>query len=74
MNPLYAAVALRAGHRWEYCCAPEEVFNLPFEVEHIAPASRGGRTVEANSALACRACNLCKAARSGDPARSDEAV
>jgi hypothetical protein len=62
MNPLYGAVALRAGHRCEYCRAPEAIFNFPFEVEHIAPVARGGAKSEENSALACRACNLRKAA------------
>ena len=42
MNPRYAQVALRAGHCCEYCHAPETVFNLPFEVEHIIPVSREG--------------------------------
>lgn len=61
MNPRYAQVALRAGHRCEYCHAPEAVFNFPFEVEHILPASREGTDFEANWALACRSCNLRKA-------------
>lgn len=61
MNPRYAEVALRAGHRCEYCRAPEAVFNLPFEVEHVTPVSRGGPDAEANWALACRSCNLHKA-------------
>ncbi len=29
MNPHYTQVALMAGHRCEYCHAPEAVFNLP---------------------------------------------
>lgn len=61
MNPRYAQVALRAGHRCEYCRAPEVVFNFPFEVEHIIPVSRGGLDTEPNWALACRSCNLRKA-------------
>jgi hypothetical protein len=61
MNPRYAEVALRAGHRCEYFHAPEVVFNLPLEVEHIIPVSRGGIDAEANWALACRSCNLHKA-------------
>jgi hypothetical protein len=61
MNPHYAQVALRAGHRCEYCHAPEAVFNSPLEVEHIVPLSRGGDDTAANWALACRACNLYKA-------------
>lgn len=61
MNPHYPFVAARAAHRCEYCQAPEGVFNFPFEVEHIIPASRGGGSDESNRALACRACNLRKA-------------
>lgn len=61
MNPHYTQVALRAGHRCEYCHAPEAVFNLPLEVEHIVPVSRGGDDTAGNWALACRAGNLYKA-------------
>jgi hypothetical protein len=61
MNPHYAQVALRAGHRCEYCHAPEAVFKFPLEVKHIVPLSRGGDDSAANWALACRACNLYKA-------------
>jgi hypothetical protein len=60
MNSRYPDVAERAGHRCEYCHAPEAVFNLPFEVEHVAPIARGGRDIESNLALACRSCNLYK--------------
>lgn len=60
MNPYYPLVSSRARHACEYCRAPEVVFNLPFEVEHIAPQSRGGETTENNLALACRSCNLYK--------------
>jgi hypothetical protein len=37
MNLHDAQVALQAGHRCEYCHAPEAVFNFPLEVEHIIP-------------------------------------
>lgn len=60
MNPHYPLVSARARHACEYCRAPEIVFNLPFEVEHIAPQSRGGETTENNLALSCRSCNLYK--------------
>jgi len=62
MNPHYEFVATRAGHRCEYCRAPEAVFNFPFEVEHIIPTARHGADVERNWALACRACNVRKGA------------
>ena len=60
MNPHYPLVAARARHACEYCRAPEVVFNLPFEVEHITPQARGGETTESNLALSCRSCNLYK--------------
>lgn len=60
MNPSYNQVARRALHRCEYCHAPELVFNLPFEVEHIVPLSRNGADAESNLALACRSCNVHK--------------
>lgn len=63
MNPHYPQVAARAGHRCEYCHAPQAVFNVPFEVEHISPLAKGGREDDSNRALACRSCNLNKSDR-----------
>ena len=63
MNPRYADVARHAGHRCEYCRAPEVIFNFPFEVEHILPRASGVEETEAELALACRSCNVHKAAR-----------
>lgn len=60
MNPNYPLVAERAGHRCEYCHAPEAIFNVPFEVDHIVPLAKGGLEESANWAPACRACNLWK--------------
>jgi len=62
VNPHYADVAARAEHRCEYCHAPEVVFNSRFEIEHVIPSSREGSDVLENWALACRSCNLWKAA------------
>lgn len=61
MNRNYPQVAQRAGHRCEYCRAPEAIFNFPFEVEHVEPSSQQGSDDMSNLALACRACNLYKA-------------
>jgi hypothetical protein len=63
MNRFYTLVADRAGHRCEYCHAPELVFNFPFEIEHIIPTYLGGNDTESNLALACRSCNLRKGIR-----------
>lgn len=75
MNPHYSLVARRAGHRCEYCHAPEAVFNSLLEVEHIVPISRDGKDTAANLALACRSCNLHKAAHvSGSDPESSEVM
>ena len=42
----YEEVARRANHQCEYCLAPEEFFNSRFEVEHLVPRARGGRSDE----------------------------
>ena len=62
MNRFYSEVAERAGHRCEYCRAPEVVLNFPFEVEHIIPPCAGGEDELANFALSCRSCNVFKSA------------
>jgi 5-methylcytosine-specific restriction endonuclease McrA len=60
MNPHYPLVSARARHLCEYCHAPEAIFNLPFEVEHIRPQSADGESGPDNLALSCRSCNLYK--------------
>jgi hypothetical protein len=60
MNPGCPSVAQRAGHRCEYCRAPEAIFNFPFEVEHTTPVAQHGPDDENNLALACRSCNIHK--------------
>lgn len=60
MIPRYPLIAVRAGHRCEYCHAPEAIFNFPFEVEHIIPPGQSGSDTEDNWALSCRSCNLFK--------------
>lgn len=60
MSSFYTPVAERAAHRCEYCHAPEAVFTLRFEIDHIVPISLDGADTLNNLALACRACNLWK--------------
>jgi hypothetical protein len=75
MSQFYPHIAARAQHRCEYCHAPEVVFNARFEVEHIIPLAHGGADHEANLALACRSCNLWKAAHvHGDDPVTGETV
>jgi len=73
MNSRYSTVAARAFHSCEYCHAPESVFNFPFEVDHVIPVSSDGKDTEENLALACRSCNIYKAAflDGVDPETSD---
>ncbi len=44
------------GHRCAYCGATD----VPLQVEHIAPKSRGGTDRVSNLTLACEPCNLTK--------------
>ena len=60
MNRYYAPVARRAQNRCEYCHAPEIVFNMRFEVDHVLPRSHGGSNQLDNLALSCPVCNLFK--------------
>lgn len=55
-------VAQRAHWRCEYCLSPAAYSTQPFEVDHVTPRSKGGRTVLRNLAFAC-GCNSYKAHR-----------
>jgi len=61
------------GRRCVYCGAA----NVPLEVEHIVPRSRGGSNRVSNRALACRTCNQAKgnrtAAEFGHPRVQEQA-
>jgi hypothetical protein len=63
VNPLYAFIAGRAGHRCEYCRAPEVVSGAVFQVEHVVPRTAGGSNSPSNLALACPSCNGFKSDR-----------
>jgi hypothetical protein len=69
-DPHYDAVAARAGHRCEYCKAPEWLVPARFHVEHVVPERWGGLTFPGNLALACPYCNDAKRTTLGllDPA------
>ena len=55
-------VARRANWRCEYCLSPAAYSTQPFEVDHIIPRSKGGRTVLGNLAFSC-GCNSYKGHR-----------
>jgi len=55
-------VAERANWRCEYCRAPAAFSTQPFEVDHIIPRKKGGRTILTNLALSC-GCNSRKGQR-----------
>lgn len=60
--------------KWERTCAYCDAQNVPLEVEHIRPRSRGGSDRVSNLTLACHACNQTKGNRDvrefvTDPAR-----
>ena len=47
----------RAGGRCEYCQCSAAYATQSFEVDHIIPVSRGGRSTLDNLAYACSGCN-----------------
>jgi 5-methylcytosine-specific restriction endonuclease McrA len=47
----------------EYCQSQENYSNSTFEVEHIFPVSKGGKTVLENLAYSCSGCNKYKSHR-----------
>jgi 5-methylcytosine-specific restriction endonuclease McrA len=46
--------------KWQRNCAYCSAQNVPLEIEHIVPKSKGGTDRVSNLALACRPCNLKK--------------
>ena len=56
LRRFYVRVAKRAGHRCEYCHAPESFFPHRLWLDHILPESKGGPTAMRNLALCCYGC------------------
>jgi hypothetical protein len=54
---LAEAVRARARYRCEYCLFPEDLFLLPFQIDHILARQHGGPTVLSNLANSCLNCN-----------------
>ncbi|HXF41440.1 MAG TPA: HNH endonuclease signature motif containing protein [Blastocatellia bacterium] len=50
-------VADRARHCCEYCGAQARYSADTLTIDHIVPRGRGGKSIEANLALACCGCN-----------------
>ena len=46
--------------KWERKCAYCDIQNVPLEVEHIVPKSKGGSNRVSNLTLACHSCNQTK--------------
>ena len=49
--------------KWNHCCGYCQTNNVPLQVEHIVPISRGGTHRISNLCLACGPCNQKKANR-----------
>jgi hypothetical protein len=47
----------RANRLCEYCKSPANISSQPFVVEHIFPKSKGGESIQENTALSCQGCN-----------------
>lgn len=53
-------VIIRSNGFCEYCRSNSKFADSPFDVEHILPQSKGGKSELDNLALACHGCNLFK--------------
>ena len=64
--------------KWGRQCAYCDVQNVPLQIEHIHPRSRGGSSRPSNLTLACEPCNLAKSTEdvraflSGQPQRLEK--
>jgi hypothetical protein len=56
-------IRLQAKNRCGYCLNPQELIPYKLEIEHIFPRALGGESIEENLWLACRECNVHKAAK-----------
>jgi hypothetical protein len=56
-SKLRASVFERANGICEYCMSQAMLSSDSFEVEHIHPRSKGGKTILENLAFSCRGCN-----------------
>ena len=52
--------------KWQRTCAYCGKTNVPLEVEHIIPKSRGGSNRVSNLAISCRDCNTVKGTRTAE--------
>jgi HNH endonuclease len=59
-SKLQQTITKRAGKRCEYCLMLLDFSHDPFDVEHIKPTSKNGKTESKNLALSCHGCNLYK--------------
>jgi hypothetical protein len=72
---LRTQVAVRAGHRCEYCELAQLGQEAVFHIDHVVPRVAGGATTDENLALACVSCSLRKAAKQvGIDSQSGEEV
>jgi hypothetical protein len=53
-------IRARAQFRCEYCHLPQAGHDERFSIDHVIPRKHGGHDADANLALACLRCNLCK--------------
>lgn len=70
---LDARIREQAKKRCGYCLVPQKLVSFKLEIEHLLPKAKGGSDEEVNLWLACRQCNLIKAAKTHgfDPLTSE---
>jgi len=74
-KPLRVLVEERAKGYCEYCLLPSSFSPSSFQIDHIYPESKGGKTIQDNLALACSQCNGSKFTKtSGIDKKTEEKV
>ncbi len=73
-DSLKAQVAIRAGHRCEYCGVPQLGRFIQFHVEHIRSIKHGGDSEEHNLAFSCAFCNFFKGSDLGTFLEADRLI
>lgn len=60
---LVAEIRVVSKQRCSYCLTPQILTSYKLEIEHVLPLAKGGTSTKENLCLACRHCNLYKAAK-----------
>lgn len=56
----FAKATTKSGYIKCACCGKKDKSRIPFQVDHIVPLNKGGKTIQDNLQILCRSCNGAK--------------